>query len=157
MPGATFQAWYAYAGTLPPSQRDIVGSYGLNDYAYDVGNSHTILATNHADEFWGTCRVNGGSTVPMLFDSTYMSADLRESSPPPPLSKEHGEAYGCIISRHNSGINMLFMDWSVRKVGLKELWTLKWHRKFNTSGPWTKAGGVKPEDWPEWMRKFKDY
>ena len=52
---------------------------------------------------------------------------------------------------------MLFMDWSVRKVGLKELWTLKWNRNFDTAGPWTKAGGVKPEDWPEWMRRFKDY
>jgi hypothetical protein len=42
-------------------------------------------------------------------------------------------------------------------VGLKELWTLKWHRSFNTAGPWTKAGGVSPEDWPEWIRPFKDY
>jgi hypothetical protein len=49
------------------------------------------------------------------------------------------------------------MDSSVRKVGLKELWTLKWHRKFNTANRWTRAGGVQPEDWPEWMRNFKDY
>jgi hypothetical protein len=49
------------------------------------------------------------------------------------------------------------MDWSVRKVGLKELWTLKWHREYNTRGPWTKAGGMQPEDWPKWMRKFKEY
>ncbi len=34
------------------------------------------------------------------------------------------------------------MDWSVRKVGLKELYTLKWHKSFNTRGPWTQAGGV---------------
>ena len=49
------------------------------------------------------------------------------------------------------------MDWSVRKVGLKELWTLKWHHEYDTAGPWTKAGGVQPEDWPQWMRSFKDY
>ena len=49
------------------------------------------------------------------------------------------------------------MDWSVRKVGVKELWTLKWDKDFDTAGPWTKAGGVKPEDWPQWMRRFKDY
>jgi len=49
------------------------------------------------------------------------------------------------------------MDWSVRKVGLKELYTLKWHHGFNTANEWTLAGGVRPEDWPEWMRKFKDY
>ena len=22
---------------------------------------------------------------------------------------------------------------------------------------WTRAGGVQPEDWPAWMRKFRDY
>jgi hypothetical protein len=49
------------------------------------------------------------------------------------------------------------MDWSVRKVELKELWTLKGHRKFDTVGPWTKAGGAQPGDRPQWMRKFKDY
>ena len=64
--------------------------------------------------------------------------------------------YFC-IDRHSGGINSLFLDWSVRKVGLKELWTLKWDEDFDTAGPWTRAGGVLPEDWPEWMRKFKDY
>jgi len=54
-------------------------------------------------------------------------------------------------------VNYLFMDYSVRKVGLKELWTLKWHQSFNTAGPWTRAGGVESEDWPLWTRNFKDY
>lgn len=49
------------------------------------------------------------------------------------------------------------VDGSVRKVGLKGLWTLKWHQSFNTAGPWTKTGGVLPEDWPEWVRPFKEY
>ena len=52
---------------------------------------------------------------------------------------------------------MLFLDWTVRKVGLKELWKLKWHRKYNINGPWTRAGGVQPGDWPEWMKNVKDY
>ncbi len=52
---------------------------------------------------------------------------------------------------------MLFMDWSVRKAGIKELWTLKWHRNFDQAGLWTTAGGVESEDWPEWMRNFRDY
>jgi len=61
------------------------------------------------------------------------------------------------MNRHEGHINGLFLDWSVRKIGLKELWTLKWHKDWDTAGPWTKRGGVKPEDWPEWMRQFKDY
>lgn len=61
------------------------------------------------------------------------------------------------IDRHQGGINSLFWDRTVRKVGLKELWTLRWHSKWDMAGPWTKAGGVQPEQWPAWMRKFKDY
>jgi prepilin-type processing-associated H-X9-DG protein len=61
------------------------------------------------------------------------------------------------MDRHSGHINCLFLDWSVRKVGLKELWTLKWHESFNTAGPWTKAGGVTLKKWPPWMRGFKDY
>jgi hypothetical protein len=54
-------------------------------------------------------------------------------------------------------VNCVFVDFSVRKVGLKEFWTLKWHFQYDTTGAWTKSGGVKPEDWPEWMKRFKDY
>ncbi len=45
----------------------------------------------------------------------------------------------------------------VPKVELKELWTLKWYRTCDTAGRWTGAGGVRPNDWAEWMRHFKDY
>jgi len=45
----------------------------------------------------------------------------------------------------------------VREVGLKQLWTLKWHRQFDTAGPWTRAGGCTPEKWPPWMRGFEYY
>ena len=61
------------------------------------------------------------------------------------------------IDRHNGFCNLVFMDWSVRHVGLKELWTLKWNRAFDTNGVWTKAGGALPEDWPAWLRLYKDY
>ena len=61
------------------------------------------------------------------------------------------------MNRHNGCVNGLFLDWSVRPVGLKELWTLQWSYEYDTAGRWTEAGGVKPEDWPKWMRKFKDY
>ncbi len=56
------------------------------------------------------------------------------------------------MDRHNGYINHLFLDWSVRAVGIKELWTLSWHKNFDTRGVWTKAGGVQPAHWPEWMR-----
>jgi hypothetical protein len=63
-----------------------------------------------------------------------------------------------VIDRHRNGrVNHVFLDWSAREVGLKELYSLKWHREFNKTGYWTLAGGVQPGDWPEWMRRFKDH
>lgn len=29
------------------------------------------------------------------------------------------------INRHDGAINVLFMDWTIRRVGLKQLWRLK--------------------------------
>ena len=116
------------------------------------------------------------SNVPMQLDSSMSSSGWPMNGAKPPacdalptesvrphaaLREPHeygtyGETPSC-INRHDGYVNGLFFDWSVRKVGLEELWTLKWHRNFDTAGLWTKAGGVKPEDWPPWMRKFKDY
>ncbi len=62
------------------------------------------------------------------------------------------------IDRHGGGfVNHVFMDGGVRKIGLKQLWTLKWHREFKISGPWTSAGGANNDKWPQWLRPFKDY
>jgi prepilin-type processing-associated H-X9-DG protein len=61
------------------------------------------------------------------------------------------------LNRHNGFTNAVFADFSTRTVGLKELWTLKWNRQFEIDGSWTRAGGTQPEDWPGWMRNFKDY
>jgi hypothetical protein len=51
----------------------------------------------------------------------------------------------------------LFTDGYVRRIGLKELWMLKWHREYDTMGHWIRAGRVRREDWPQWMSNFKEY
>ncbi len=66
----------------------------------------------------------------------------------PPEAEPAGIGGGLCTDRHHGAINGLFLDWSVRRIGLNELWTLRWDVEFNTVGPWTRAGGVQPEDWP---------
>jgi prepilin-type processing-associated H-X9-DG protein len=101
-------------------------------------------------------------TVPVFADSVYCDAFVLHQNDPPPFPDVFDD-WGSdgiqmfSINRHNASINVLFGDWSVRKVGLKELWKLKWHKKFDINGPWTITGGVVPDDWPEWMRGFRDY
>jgi len=97
--------------------------------------------------------------VPVLLDSVMPVASGSATDTPPPNPSPFvrmGMGMFC-IDRHNGHVNGLFLDWSVRRIGLKELWTLKWHPNFKTAGRWTKAGGVKPEQWPQWMRDLKDY
>jgi len=103
--------------------------------------------------------------VPLFADSTWHDGWPRDNDAPM-LTRDgffitdqgtSGEMNHFCIDRHKGFINFLFMDWSVRKVGLKENWTLKWHRAFITAGPYTKAGGARPEDWPVWLRSYKDY
>lgn len=36
-------------------------------------------------------------------------------------------------------------------------WGLKFHRTWNTANRFTLAGGITADDWPQWMRRFKNY
>ena len=146
--GSTFGAW-EITSPLPPFR----GSYGFNARLFEGGYTTDPLRTRlpYTDIF----SLRGRANIPTFLDSTgpLVPIFLRRHRPP---ESEFAEGSFC-INRHNGHINVLFMDWSVRKVGLKELWTLKWDSDWDTAGPWTKAGGVQPEDWPQWMRQFKDY
>jgi hypothetical protein len=53
------------------------------------------------------------------------------------------------INRHQGFVNWTFLDFSARKVGLKELWKLKWHRRYEVDNP--------SPIWPPWMQNFPDY
>jgi len=142
------------------------GSYGLNGYVCDplpeINPEPTIDGRT-----WRTSLVKGPSNIPVLTDCRFSSAWPDDIDPPPEYEDPHPpykwtaldghRMWLACTDRHNGGINSLFMDWSVRKVGLKELWTLKWHRQFNTANVWTRAGGALHEDWPQWMRNCKDY
>ena len=51
------------------------------------------------------------------------------------------------IDRHQGKVNSLFLDFSVRTIGLKELWKLKWSKNYNTSI-------LLPNAWPDWMENL---
>jgi prepilin-type N-terminal cleavage/methylation domain-containing protein len=138
------------------------GSYGLNGWCMPwpyvlKGNSRPWRHVNH----------KGANNIPVMLDSAAPLSYPLATNPPPCkvvpsedldwLDPSAGSMLPFCINRHDRFTNSLFVDWSVRKVGLKELWTLKWHREFDTAGPWTKAGGVQPQYWPQWMRRFRDY
>jgi prepilin-type N-terminal cleavage/methylation domain-containing protein/prepilin-type processing-associated H-X9-DG protein len=155
--GRTHSAWVE---NYPDDRTSAaMSSYGLNGWTPGPPGSIPYLM---GKPVWVSCLAKGAAAVPVYSDCMLWLACPQETDSPPPKEDAPPEfcwSYGmptCVMDRHRGGINSLFMDWSVRKVGLKELWTLKWSKDFDTAGPWTKAGGVQPEDWPQWMRRFKD-
>jgi prepilin-type N-terminal cleavage/methylation domain-containing protein len=154
--------WEGKTYTLNPN--GLNGSFGINGFLLRIpkdGNYEgSIPASNGYRDFYA---VKNANNVPVFLDALridFWPQHTHQVSANPYVGWTSGAAYNMArvcINRHRGSTNSSFLDWSVRKVGLKELYTLKWHQGFNTSGPWTKAGSVRPEDWPEWMRGFKDY
>jgi prepilin-type N-terminal cleavage/methylation domain-containing protein/prepilin-type processing-associated H-X9-DG protein len=161
--GYAFTPWLAESSNLVINKSGQM-IYGPASYAF----SHWVcwpwpLPSNPQmnlmplERYWRTSDARGADRIPVLFDCGDSRVYVSDTEGPPSADPVFETRWPMCINRHSGGINMLFMDWSVREVGLKELWTLRWHKQFNTAGPWTTAGGVEAEDWPEWMREFKDY
>jgi prepilin-type N-terminal cleavage/methylation domain-containing protein/prepilin-type processing-associated H-X9-DG protein len=164
---------YAWGWVKHPGQPDewfVTSSYSHNVYVADATVVKGLTDMNSVASWrmhgWTPLTAVHPGRIPVLFDGARLYGSLGDppafdapnkfsdtfDDPAPYTSGTH-----MIMDRHDGGINLLFLDGSARKVGLKELWTFKWTRNYNTANKWTRAGGVKPEDWPAWMRRFKDY
>lgn len=149
--GGKAAAWeYTFEFGLRPKVH-FSGSYGINGRAHWRGIDDPQMR-------------GAMSSVPVLLDCAYMDGRPWPFNRPPEYEDQidrPGDIKYFCIDRHSAAINGLFLDWSVRRIGLKELWTLRWMPHYDAQmishSPWTKAGGVQAEDWPLWMRSFKDY
>ncbi|MHC4508099.1 MAG: type II secretion system protein [Planctomycetota bacterium] len=150
--GGAFYAWGqgrgdAYSG----------GSYAVNSWCTNPPGEYT--SASNEGNFWRTINGAGNpSNVPLFLDAMWLDGwPTHTSEPPQYMDHMTNSMTRYCINRHKEQTNAVFLNLSVRRVGLKELWKLKWHRTFDTSGPWTTAGGALAPDWPEWMQGFRDY
>jgi hypothetical protein len=152
--GETFAAW----GRLPPSDwadKGAMGSYGFNDWCANPPSAE--YWTMPSKYSFRTPSVSGANKVPVILDALYPDGYPLSANVPPPFpdmsaSWDVNAMQFFVTDRHQSGLHGVFMDWSARKIGLKELWVLKWHKRFDTNYP--------PPDWASeapWMKKYKDY
>jgi len=151
-------------GTGGVGNREEECSYGANSWIYKPRPGETEIQNRPTKWNWKTKDVKGADRVPLFADIMWRGGgpyEMGTRGDPPAFNGQwlgyDREMMHFCIDRHGGFINSTFLDWSVRRIGLKELWKQKWHREYNTYGPWTTAGGVKPTNWPEWMRSFKDY
>jgi prepilin-type N-terminal cleavage/methylation domain-containing protein len=144
-----------------------VGSYGINGWVLNPPpGTPDIWGRTPVENSWRTSQSTGLNNIPVFADMWFIDAWPKDNDIP---YKTSGNCPGDLetlyvnemqrvcVNRHSGFVNIVFMNWSVRKVGLKELWVLKWNKSYNVGGRWTQAGHMRPENWPLWMQKFRDY
>lgn len=126
------------------------GSYGINGWV----ETNTRQGEH---KHWKKRDVKGAHDVPLFLGANRLDGWPEVWDLPPTRDGEFNTGLGdnmrrFCMDRHTGFVNSLFLDFTVRKVGLKGLWKLKWHRE------WTEdvANRGMPE-WPEWMQRFRDY
>ena len=146
-PQANDEAWGPFdANVKYPYYVDVAGSYGINDW---VGDTEEGVQYGGKGMYWEHPTVKGSSNAPLFIDSIWAGGfPLHTDTPPDSDTGSSGpEQMGrYCFDRHRGTINVVFVDFSVRAVDLKELWQLKWHRNFDTSFINSRT------EWPDWMR-----
>jgi prepilin-type N-terminal cleavage/methylation domain-containing protein len=129
------------------------GSYGINEWVeVPIGDPCGKPGQYH----WRTPMVRGASQIPLFLDCWFFGGWPDDTDTPPVrddrdarLSGDTNSMGRFCLNRHQQAINAVFLDYSVRKVYLKELWRLRWSKRFNTTKPLA-------FEWPEWMAQFKE-
>lgn len=127
-------------------------SYAINNWIYDLrpGVNNVWEMGQAKRRSWRTNKHSAGYMVPLFLEGwRWGGAVESRSEPAPPDEESRYEGMGRFcIDRHRGSINACFMDGSVSKVGLKQLWDQKWHKEYNMNNPLPQ--------WPEWMQKYHD-
>jgi prepilin-type N-terminal cleavage/methylation domain-containing protein len=116
----------------------LAGSYGINGWMY---NPPGMPAT--PDEFWrklGATAQYGAGNVPVFGDCKWdgtepLSSPLDQAPSAPNVEMGNGGISDFATLRHPKSKfpeNMAFADNSIRIVGIRQLWTLKWSPDFDT-------------------------
>lgn len=129
----------------------VYGSYGINLWINSVEPPSINGWRNQPQRQWKTTLASKHpAQIPMASDCTWFGTNpisIKDQSWPnggePTPSRDWWENQDPInfggwgydmarvcIDRHGRGVNFVFMDGSSRKVFLKNLWGLKWHKEF---------------------------
>jgi hypothetical protein len=131
--GDAFTSWgkIGVTGSRPGGEYGPAGtwvSYGINHRVYVAAQDP--LYDQAAKYYWGTANVKGGSNIPLFIDCWFWCGGPENDDTPPAWDGHriigHTESMNRFcINRHQQGINGIFLDYSGRKILLKELWHVK--------------------------------
>ena len=162
--GATHMNWgpFANPNTVTPSDwwdEYPEGSYGMNEWCSDPPESEpTLWGADKALTWRKIDNIRETSKFPLFLDCRLVDTYPDNGDDPPDapdlpcgqMDYLYQPMKMITMDRHKGAINSVFVDLSASEVGLKDLWKQKWHKNYNTSGPWTRSDAV----WPDWMAHF---
>ncbi len=154
-----YVGWGKWGEDLQPvvpdwAEKGDYGSYGINSWCHDPPLELLEMwggqAVEHNVRYWRTISFQDGTNVPLFGDASWDGSgpDPRTNPPMPLPGRDAGKSNGMTnftVPRHEGGTtNMLFLDFSVRNVKMKELWQLKWYRLSEPA----------VHIWPDWMEEL---
>jgi len=156
--GDAFTAWgkIGVTGSRPDGVEEPAGtwgSYGINHWVYRAAEDP--LYNQSAKDYWGTVNVKNNASIPLFLDCWFWCGGPENDDTPPSYDGERFDPHvnsmnRFCINRHDQGINGVFLDYSARKIWLKELWRLRWARNFSLSAQLPNWETEAP-----WMAHFK--
>lgn len=140
------------------------GSYTLNWWVNDSAGSSSLGGVK---DHWRTANHKNSSNIPVMSDGGWMYARATSNDPAPTNVEYEAilsdpdyfvswarvankEMWRIVHNRHYGGLNVLFMDASVKTVKMKELWTLKWNKSSDMT---TYSEYESTNSWPTWMNE----
>jgi prepilin-type N-terminal cleavage/methylation domain-containing protein/prepilin-type processing-associated H-X9-DG protein len=151
-----YRAWGPHDMT---DEWPVIGSYVINLWISESagGAQFKTDSSGRRCSYWRTPYIRHASYAPIIVCAQWKDCEPYPVDEPPEHPFDWWEANAnelkrpC-LQRHGDFVNGLFMDWSVRRIGLKQLWELWWYREWGTH---------LEEDgrpiWPAWMAHMKDY
>ncbi len=149
--GTAFNCW----GPARPATGGVMSSYTFNGWLYRHSapgvDDSTVMgyastgaagwdAKRARDSFWQLPATGNSANIPTFSDGMWVDGWPKEIDVPPKSliagdkNSEQGMQRIC-LRRHGMRINVAFLDGHAAPVELRELWTLQWHRRWQTPTP----------------------
>ncbi|MHC4423742.1 MAG: type II secretion system protein [Planctomycetota bacterium] len=115
------------------------------------------------DRCWRSANTKRAAYAPIISCGNWKDMQCYFEDEPPEYygywwEPNNNEMKRVCVPRHGTkgtwSVTVTFLDWSIRKVYLKELWIINWHKLWREDYP---NANTRDVTWPLWMANEKDF